>query len=162
MQSTELSITPNSASGLYLASFFRHVCAPLAVKNRRKSPSQGIARWKSSQEGQARDLSPGSSQIFLVLFPSTQLLLCIEVLGGFSENETWKPPLGHRKGKLLERAEGRTSLVVPHSVSAASAPPDAKSPLNPIISGIKSSISVKVVQRGSNSFTVHQHSPFPV
>lgn len=63
---------------------------------------------------------------------------------------------------FLERREGRTSLVLPHSVSAPSAPPAAKLSLNPIISGIKNSISAKVVQRGSDSFIVPQHSPFPV
>lgn len=104
VESTELSITPNSASGLYLTSFFRPVCATSAAQDGRKSHNQGMSHCKYSQKGQQEiraRAATASSQIFLYLFPRAQLLLCIEALGGFSENETWQPPLGHRKAKLL-------------------------------------------------------------
>lgn len=165
VESTELSITPNSASGLYLTSFFRPVCATSAAQDGRKSHNQGISHCKYSQKGQQEiraRAATASSQIFLYLFPRLSSFCALKRWVDFQRMKPGNHPWDTGRQNFLERREGRTSLVLPHSVSAPSAPPAAKLSLNPIISGIKNSISAKVVQRGSDSFTVPQHSPFPV
>lgn len=106
-------------------------------------------------------------KIFPHFFLRAQLLLCIKK-GRFSRERNLETTCGTcGKAKLfgvLEMREGRTSLVMPHSVSTPSAPPAAKLPSNLLITGLSNRISGKVTQRGSNSYTtstpVCQGSPF--